>query len=337
MKCNSITFVIILGLAFLYPAFARCQNADKQAEAEFDRGIALYKEGSFKEAAAAFRHANELKPTWSLLFNIAQSEAAAKNYGVAYETFEEYLAKGGDELPIGRRNQVIGELNNLKNLIGSLEVSAPVGAEVIVDGVERGTTPLPGKLKISIAEVHSVEIMKGEIILASKKVKVSQGETAVLEVAAPKPAGAVSNETMPSKQTEVSANVAPPKQLSGPERKTKTPLMRILGWSGIGVGLAVATGGAVTGGITLSISNELDSVCSDNICPLDKQADEDKKDVLALTTDVLLGVGAVVTGVGIGLLVASFRSHKNDEGNKTVSVIPLIGDSTAALAVSGRF
>ncbi len=334
MKLRKAVWILIFGFASLLPAIGVCQNADKQAKAEFERGIKLYKQGSFKEAAVAFRHADELKPAWSLYYNIAQSEAAAKDYGPAYEAFEEYLARGGDELTNARRTQVINELNNLKNFIGSLEVTAPEGCDVIVDGFKRGTAPLPGKLKISIADIHSIQIIKGDVVLASEKIKVSQGETAVLEVGEPRPP----TENTGAKATTPTESAPPQKATSSKtDKKKKTPLIRILGWAGVGVGVAALGAGAATGGIALSKSRDLESACVENICPADKRDEKDSKDASALSSDVLIGVGAVVTGAGAALLIWSYLSKKNRTEKQTVWVTPAVGDSTAALAVSGRF
>ena len=107
MHISSVRFVAVIGVLLLISFHGICEEPSAQAKAEFSRGVELYNSGSYKEAAKAFRRANELKPSWSLLYNIAQSEAAAKNYGPAYEAFEEYLAKGGDDLTDERRETAL--------------------------------------------------------------------------------------------------------------------------------------------------------------------------------------------------------------------------------------
>jgi Flp pilus assembly protein TadD len=53
-------------------------GAADDAKRAYEEGVSHFESGRFPEAADAFRKAYELKPIWKLLYNIGQSEAAAK-------------------------------------------------------------------------------------------------------------------------------------------------------------------------------------------------------------------------------------------------------------------
>lgn len=111
---------------------------------------------------------------WTLLFNIGQSEAAGKRYGLAYEAFEEYLSRGGNELSAERVELVRAEISRLRELIGAVKILAPSGAIVTIDGLERGSAPLAGSLKIAVAVVHTIEVHHDGVRILSKNIRVSQ-------------------------------------------------------------------------------------------------------------------------------------------------------------------
>ena len=59
-------------------------------------------------------------------------------YGLALEAFERYLAKGGDEIQGERQKEVLEEVDRLRRMVGSMEVTAPRSCIVLIDDVERG-------------------------------------------------------------------------------------------------------------------------------------------------------------------------------------------------------
>ena len=86
MQHRIAIFIVVASWMVAAPSLG--QERDEAAKM-FDQGKKHFNEGAFVQAAGAFRKANELRPNWKLLFNIAQSEAAAKRYGLALEAFEE--------------------------------------------------------------------------------------------------------------------------------------------------------------------------------------------------------------------------------------------------------
>ncbi|MBN2525743.1 MAG: tetratricopeptide repeat protein, partial [Deltaproteobacteria bacterium] len=152
------------------------------AVAVFKQGVALFDSGDFRGAANAFRQANRLKENWKIQYNIGQSEAAAKRYGLALEAFESYLALGGDEIDIARRDEVLDEIKRMKLRVATLEVSAPPGALVYIDDFLRGAVPLPGPMLISAGVLHVLEIKLDDEVILTQQVKLSNGQTQKISV-----------------------------------------------------------------------------------------------------------------------------------------------------------
>ncbi len=120
-----LLMTLTVGLVF---SAAPCLHADDdEAKAAFEEGKRHFHAEEFEEAADAFRKAHELKPNWKLLFNIGQSEAAAKRFGLALEAFETYLAQGGDEVQVDRRDEVLSEIKQFRDMTGFLELEGRVG------------------------------------------------------------------------------------------------------------------------------------------------------------------------------------------------------------------
>src|SRR5207244_312856 len=75
----------------------------------------------------------------------------------AVEAFERYLAEGGAEIPARRRMAVRTEIETQSARIGTIDVrTAPLGAEVFVDGVSVGRTPLPKPIRVAAGR-HRVQ------------------------------------------------------------------------------------------------------------------------------------------------------------------------------------
>jgi hypothetical protein len=78
---------------------------------------------------------------------------------------------------------------------------------------------------------------------------------------------------------------------------------------GIGLGaLAAAIG---TGSAALSIKSDVDSVCKNKACPPSEKSKVDQGKALALSTDVLIGVGAAAVVVGVILYVVESRHPRS--------------------------
>jgi hypothetical protein len=166
----------LLGAAVMFASPAGADTKDEARDA-FKEGVAHYEAGRTEAALEAFRTAYELQPSWKIHYNIGQCEASLKRYGLAVEAFEAYMAGAGDEITAGRRDQVIAELDRLRKLTGLLDVEGPDGLTIIVDGYERGTAPLSGRLRVVAGVDHQLVGQMGDAVVARKTVRVGGGES----------------------------------------------------------------------------------------------------------------------------------------------------------------
>ncbi len=302
---------LIFALACFALPLRAAENDD--AKASFEEAKQLYSQEKFPEAADAFRRAYELKPSWKLLYNIGQSEAAARRYGLALEAFEKYLAESGDEVTEERQKEVREEVKRLREIVGALDVDVPPDSIVVVNGVERGKAPLSGYLMVAAGVDHHVMVDLDGASIIDRTVRVSGGQVMT-----------VARKDIPQENAEPASS----------------PL-KTIGWIAVGVGAAVLAGGAVTGGMSLSKNNELKDSCTSGSCPSGVDPDiEESRDKLALMTDILIPVGGVLAATGIVLLIvnAAKKEQPEEETSMETAVLPFaIPQGGGGLMIEGRF
>ncbi len=318
--------------AACYPVQAE-ENVDAQAETVFGEGVEHFKAERYREAATAFRNAYELKKNWKLLYNIGQSEAAAKRNGLALVTFERYLTEGGDDIPEARYEDVREEVKRLRDVVGSLEIRAPEGANVFVDDVYRGRTPLPGPLMVASGVEHKVAVNLDKELILNRTVLVSGGKTLLVKAEASSESG---TDTVPLHTPVVEklgAEASPKKEPITGAGSTGSAL-KTWGWLSLGVGCAMVISGSITGGVAITANKEIDDRCPDGC--YSKHYDEmDRRDNLALATDILLGIGAVATAAGIVMLIVS--NSGDEDKDDSVAIRPAIGPQASGAILEWRF
>jgi tetratricopeptide (TPR) repeat protein len=311
-------FLVIFSLLLVATTAAnvRAEEAVEQAKAAFFEGKQLFEQGEYAAAADAFRRAHAIKPNWKVLYNIGQSETAAKRYGLAIHAFERYLAESGDEIDVARRDEVLAEVERLRKMVGSIEVRAPEGALLTVDGVERGRVPLPGLVLASAGVEHRVVVTHQGADLVDRVVVLTGGQEILIESeAAPDAAEPLVEEE--------------PEPVPEPEDEEPGSALRTAGWVSLSLGAAAVIAGAVTGSMVLELNKELDQDCPDNMCPPEKRDDRDRLNALAPTTDVLLGVGAAAAAAGIIMLIVSADGDEEED----VALVP----NGPGVSIVGRF
>lgn len=222
------TFSWVLMLSLTTTTAARVDeigDAEHQAKIAFNEAVEHFNSERYAEADEAFRQAYRLKPSWKLLYNIGQCEAALKRYGRAYEAFESYLLKGGDDVPSDRQESVRQELSRLRDLSGELEVLGPDRAKVLVDDIERGTTPLPGRIRVA-GGLHQIQVIPGEETLLAREIKMSGRGLLTLEIEDPTPSAASHSDQGEPQPTETPKTERPLPAQEPPVsmRNNRTPL-----------------------------------------------------------------------------------------------------------------
>ena len=130
---------VILSVAAGAPSFANAAPrspageaaARTDAEAHFAAGVALYKQGEHVAALAEFRAAYATRPSYRVLYNIAQLEAKTGDAASALSTYRRYVLEGGAEIDVQRRIEVAHEIERLASLVASDTPVAPAPATAL--------------------------------------------------------------------------------------------------------------------------------------------------------------------------------------------------------------
>jgi tetratricopeptide (TPR) repeat protein len=311
---------LALAVVMLAAAYASEASADATEEAKrvYDDGVAHFKAGRYIEAADAFRRAVELKPSWKLYFNLGQSEAAAKRYGLALDAFEKYLVAGGDNVPTERREQVLAEIQRMRVLVGLVEVAASDGVTLEIDGVERGKTPITGAVRVA-AGARKVVLRKGGEVLLERDFNFAGGMTTTISAEEEGP------------ETPVEAPVAEPPD--EPSQQPEQPLVEddegapVLLIAGISCGV-LGLGGIAVGSYGAYLGARDYEDYEGAVDAADWEAvDEFEDDVLPrdrALTGVGFGVGGALLAAGVVLIVID-RIGDDGEEPAAVTVLPAPG------------
>jgi hypothetical protein len=184
MRARSIAATVAIALALAArptPASAGPPpSAADMASAKqlFAQGLKLYNEGSYREALAAFLHANDVAPRASIQRNIAQCHRDLKDFASAYDAYQALLSKYGATMSPTDKRSVQRAIDELAMLTGTVRVGVTdAGAAVAVDGHDAGTTPLAAPLRVNLGP-HVVTVTKAGFETLQKEVKLSGGDEA---------------------------------------------------------------------------------------------------------------------------------------------------------------
>jgi tetratricopeptide (TPR) repeat protein len=156
MRALGALLALALSLAAV-PAARADELAD--AKASFRRGVELFKEKRWKEAMEEFQAAYRAKPHGALHFNVAQCRERLDDWPGAIRSYRDYL----HEVPNAADKDVVNaSVKRLEEKLGKVGVqvllldSTPAGAFVVIEGLDRGRTPLhvvlqPGPYAVAIA------------------------------------------------------------------------------------------------------------------------------------------------------------------------------------------
>jgi hypothetical protein len=153
--------LLALGLAALWPASSQAAD-EPTSNAWLRQGAELFKKQDYEGARAAFGRAYELEPKAATLFNLALSELNADHPVEAVQHLREYLTHV--EEPAPKLESVRSKwLPRAEARTARLDVFAPAGAQVAVDGVvQPGLPPEAGTARGAGLPLMSIVTSAGE-------------------------------------------------------------------------------------------------------------------------------------------------------------------------------
>lgn len=319
MTIHRISLVAVCALIFALatPAHAETTPSDEDkaaASARFKKAVALYKSGDVRAALIEFRRAYKLAPTYHLLFNIGQASAELRDYVEAFNSFTQYLRDGGDNISDDRREMVERELERLAGYLARLRLTVSVdGAQVTVDGVAVGVSPLSEPLLLSAGR-RAVVVTREGYAPWERSIDLAGEDDTDLEV------------------TLISMASDRPERIP---RKTKRRGLGAGFWVSAGLTAAFGLGTGAAGIMTLRAKSDQDDVLA-TVPTTQADIDDatDKTRQWARLTDLGLGLTAAA---GIATLVFALRSGGEtavpDTTARSVDVIV----SPGSVALFGRF
>ncbi len=260
------------------------QNRE-EARVRYARGTELFGEGEYALSLIELERAYSLSPAFKMLYNIAQVHQQLGHYAKAVAALERYLMDGGDRVPSDRRAEVEKDLRVLRDRTAMLIVRVtPDGADVSVDGVSFGRTPLPERTRTDAGE-HAVVISKAGFASYATHVTLAGGDERVVSA---------------SLLRELSSRT------TASPSGTSSGMWTTVAWGSAG---AVSAASVVFGVLAMNARADLDNQRNTLGTTADMRAETSSKArTLGLTTDVLVGAAVFVSGLALYLTVGKSRS-----------------------------
>ncbi len=141
---------------------ARAQEKDavtEMARRRFQEGVKFFDQKRYEEARGAFLQAYALKKHPALLLNLAQSEIRSGHPAEAARHFAAYLREATNASPLERSEAEKG-LREARTKLARIQISAPPGADVLVDGESVGQAPIADPVDVAPG-THNIEARLG--------------------------------------------------------------------------------------------------------------------------------------------------------------------------------
>jgi hypothetical protein len=283
-RARGLLAAAVVGLSLAaVPRLARADDAE--GVQHFERGVALYQDGSLEGALTEFEAAYKITKNFKLLFNIALCQADLGDPVGALASYERYLADGGARVA-GKSEQAREQVARLKRMVQPVTITsdAPEGTELFVDNVRVGTLPRTTPLVVKLG-TRTFAAKRGEQTV-TKAVTIVAGNG---PVALPFPPA-----TRPAEAPLVAATS--PSPAKAPETAAATgPSAPWLPWTIAGIFGASAT---VTGLLAIDARNDAARAAATYGARTDAiEGPQKRANSMALATDILLGATVVSAGI----------------------------------------
>lgn len=228
------------------------------ARARFREGVEYYDKGEYEQARAAFLQAYALKKHPAVLLNLAWSCLKSGHVREADQYFRQFLAEG-KEITDRQRNDANDGLNQVHARLGRIEIAAPAGTDITIDGEHVGAAPLAEATFVEPG-FHSVLLKAPDGSVETQGVTLVAGERVIARLTrppappSPAPPPPVAQETPPPAPAAAPpaaapappVPTAPPKESARTENPERPPTKTERAASHANTGLLVA-GGITTG------------------------------------------------------------------------------------------
>jgi hypothetical protein len=327
---------ILAGLLAALPATSAQadDNATRDAQARFVEGIARVKKGDFEAARLSFAQAYTVLHKPDILWNLALAEEKS---GHVVEALGHFRELGKDGSASEDRTKAKKHVEALMAQTGHIEVVAPSGTKVNVDGAEAGVAPLgdavdvlPGKHHVVAGEkATDADVTAGEVAHVSFLVT----EAPALPVVPAVPAA--TSEPVPP---------PPPREARVQGGETSDSTGRAI--TVIAIGTLAVTGGVLGVAFGLGSQNNANtaaqlrgndpSACttsSESRCAQLKDAvDAENRDHTLSTVSYVTGAALVA-----GAVATWWMWPRHAQAPAAASVVPTLGPTGCGVGLAGLF
>jgi len=296
LRTHPIIVLLCLALVTAFPGSTAAQDTTITVQSLIDDGKTLFGEGQYEEALDRFEQAFARSGVKALLYVIGRCHEELGAIGKAEVTFKT-LANDPDapEAPKLKAREALAGLLD-KHRTGKLFVEgSPTGAQVLIDGIDRGTLPF-GPMELD-AGSHRILVKADGYVEMEQSTKIRERQTTRLQVsltALPKAASSKSP-VRPSETGTILDSQAPRPRNWVEKLDTYSPWYYVAG----GTGAALLIGGGIVYGLGLS---DYDRVESDKT---GETLTQKEADAIVASGTTKTQAGAVMMGLGAGGLVAA--------------------------------
>ena len=325
--------LLLLSLAWIPVSVAEQHDPDDaaqraQARAHRALGQAALAEGDHAGALPELQTAFELSRDPELRYDLGRCHRELGHLVEARQEFRLYLAEvDPSQIPAERGQEVEQALAELDAGVAMLEIRVPVdGAVVSVDGRDVGRSPLLDPVAVEPGQ-HEIIVTAEDQPPFSREVTVTAGERTNVEVVF----GAV-EEPVDPQPGDTPANQPPGSEPPTSRRR----LSQAWFWGSLGLAVALAIGGTVTGALVMSTGAEYDDLttrCFGGEADACSQGPDTRSqgESLATVTNVLLPASGALAVVGV---ILSFFTNFN-RGERSLSALLFTADPEG-IGVLGR-
>ncbi|MEZ4296723.1 MAG: PEGA domain-containing protein [Polyangiaceae bacterium] len=306
-------------------AYAQPKGATDEARELAREGWKALDEGKYAEALEKVTKAEGLYHAPIHLLLLGNAQVGLGRLADAIETFERLAAeplpadapKAFREAQETGRKRVKELIARVPSLLVEIANTEAVGATVTIDGKPAALNGIavrlnPGEHTVA-AEAAGYETASQKVTLPEKGGVVRLPIVLVKKASegGPPSSGSATGAASASAGAAGGAGAGATGAASAgagagggtPDSASRVASYVVLGAAG--VGLAV---GAATGGLSLSMTNELKDVCPGNLCPPSERGKLDAASTLAAASTASFVVGGVAAAAGLVLLVVDLRS-----------------------------
>lgn len=177
-----VSLIFIFSIKGLYAQSLFGEQNKIEAEEHFKKGVILMQQENWEGALVEFEESLKLYPTKSALFNKGMCLKALHRYIEALTIFEEYLERYGNEIDDARRKEVLENIEEIRALIGKLELVVNVdGAQIYINDKKVGESPLKEPI-ILASGVYKLRVERSGYETYQREIEIIAGKTKSLEV-----------------------------------------------------------------------------------------------------------------------------------------------------------